>query len=130
MLYNVLKCSLISSFLGLSISLSSLFPNTCNLCYSPTVRYYVSQPYNTTGKIILLQILTINDLKRRQEDKFLIWLILSELIPILVSSKFQNIIKWLITYDFITGILLIIFTYLWCKNAPWILPILHLQVRR
>ena len=43
--------------LGPSIILSTLFSDTLSLCLSLIVRYQVSQPYKTTGKIIVLHIL-------------------------------------------------------------------------
>jgi hypothetical protein len=43
-----------SSLLGSNILLSTLFPNTFNVCSSLSVRDEVSRPYKTTGKIIVL----------------------------------------------------------------------------
>ena len=43
----------ISSLLGPSILLRTLFHNACRLCSSFHVRDQVSHPYKTTGKIIV-----------------------------------------------------------------------------
>jgi hypothetical protein len=55
-------CSLLqppatSSLLRPNILLSTLFPDTLNLCYFLGVRDQVPHPYKTTSKIILLHIL-------------------------------------------------------------------------
>jgi hypothetical protein len=46
-----------------------LFSKTLSLCYYLNVRGQVSQPYKTTGRIIVLYILTFTFLDSRQEDK-------------------------------------------------------------
>jgi hypothetical protein len=43
--------------------------NTLGLCSSLTVRDHVSHPYRTTGKIIVLYILTFTFFDSRGEDK-------------------------------------------------------------
>jgi hypothetical protein len=47
-----------SSLFGPNIPLSTLFSNTLSLRSSLNVRDQVSHPYRTTGKIIVLYILT------------------------------------------------------------------------
>jgi hypothetical protein len=47
-----------SSVLGQNIVLRTLFSNTLSLCSSLSVRYQVSHPYKTTGRIMVLYILT------------------------------------------------------------------------
>jgi hypothetical protein len=47
-----------SSLLGLNMLLRTLFSNTLSLCSSLNVRDQVSQPYKTTGRIMVLYILT------------------------------------------------------------------------
>ena len=59
-LNNFLHSPVIASFLAPNIFLSTLFSNTHNLCSSLKVRDQVSQPYNTTGSIIVLYVLTFN----------------------------------------------------------------------
>ena len=49
--------SLFASLLGPNIRLRILFSNTLSLHSSPNVRDHVSQPYSTTGNIIVLYIL-------------------------------------------------------------------------
>jgi hypothetical protein len=46
--------NLLSLHLGPNIFLSTLFSNTLKLCSFLNVRDQVSEPYKTTGKIILL----------------------------------------------------------------------------
>ena len=54
-LCNFLYSYVISSLLTPNIFLNSLFTNTLKLCSSLKVRDQISQPYNTTGNIIILQ---------------------------------------------------------------------------
>jgi hypothetical protein len=49
--------------------LNTLFSNTLSLCSCLTVRDHVSHPYRTTGKIIVLYILTFTFFDIRREDK-------------------------------------------------------------
>jgi hypothetical protein len=53
----LLHPSVTSSLFGLNILLSTLFSNTFSLCSFLNVRYQVSLPYRTTGKIIILYII-------------------------------------------------------------------------
>jgi hypothetical protein len=48
-----------STLLGPNILLSTLFSNTLSLCSSLSVRDQVSHPYKTTGRIMVLYILTL-----------------------------------------------------------------------
>ena len=73
---NFLYSHLISSLLAPNIFLSTyclylgtLFSNTLNPCSSLKMRDQVSQPYNTTGNIIILYVLTFSFLESRQDDK-------------------------------------------------------------
>jgi hypothetical protein len=54
---------------GPNILLNTLFSNTFSLCSSINVRDNVSHPYRTTGKIIVLYILTFTFFDSRREDK-------------------------------------------------------------
>jgi hypothetical protein len=56
-LCNFLHYPVISSLLGPNILLSALFSNTLSLRSSFNVSDQVSDPYRTTGKIIVLYIL-------------------------------------------------------------------------
>jgi hypothetical protein len=68
MQFSPLSCHFIP--FGLNILLSTLFSNTLSLvCSSLNVRYHVSHPYRTTGKIILLYIQIFMFLDSRREDK-------------------------------------------------------------
>ena len=61
--------SVILSLLVPDIFLNTLFSNTINLCSSLNVRDQVLQPYNMTGNIMVLYVLTFNFLESRQDDK-------------------------------------------------------------
>jgi hypothetical protein len=52
-----------------NILLRTLFSNTLSLCSSFNVRTQVSHPYKTTGRIVVLYILTFIFLDSRREDK-------------------------------------------------------------
>jgi hypothetical protein len=54
---------------GPNILLRTLFSNTFSLCSSLNVRDQISHPYKTTGRIIVLYILTFTFLDSRREDK-------------------------------------------------------------
>ena len=58
-----------SPLLDPNIRLRILFSNTLSLDSSINVRDHVSQPYNTTGNIIVLYILIFKFLERSLEDK-------------------------------------------------------------
>jgi hypothetical protein len=66
------SCYLI--LLGPTILLRTLFSNTFSLCCSLNVRDQVSHPYKTTGRIMVLCILTFTFLDSRRKDKSLWWL--------------------------------------------------------
>ena len=68
-LCNFLHSPVIPSLLARNIFVSTLFSNTLNLCSSLKVRDQVSQPYNTTGNIIVLYVLTFNFLESRRDHK-------------------------------------------------------------
>ena len=55
-LWNFLHSPVISPLLAPNIFQSCLFSNTLNLCSSLQVRNQISQPFNTTGSIIVLYI--------------------------------------------------------------------------
>jgi hypothetical protein len=57
------------SLFGPNILLNTLFSNTLSLCSSLAVRDHVSHPYRTTGKIIVVYILTFTFFDSRREDK-------------------------------------------------------------
>ena len=58
-----------SSLLGPNIFLSTLFSYTHGLRSALRVRYKISHPHKTTGKIIVLYILIFKFLKSEMEDK-------------------------------------------------------------
>jgi hypothetical protein len=58
-----------SSFLGPNILLRTLFSNTLSLCSYLNVKDQVSHPYKTTGRIMVLYILTFTFLDKRREDE-------------------------------------------------------------
>ena len=58
-----------SSLLSPNILLNTLFSNTLNLCSSLNISNQVSQPYKTTGKIIVLYISNFKFLESKLEDK-------------------------------------------------------------
>jgi hypothetical protein len=57
-LCNFIHSPVASSLLGPNIPLSILFSNTLSLCSSLNVRDQVAHPYKTTGRIMVLYILT------------------------------------------------------------------------
>ena len=57
------------SLFGPNIRLRILFSNTLSLHSSLNVRDHASQPYSTTGNIIVLYILIFKFLERSREDK-------------------------------------------------------------
>jgi hypothetical protein len=57
-----------SSLLGPNILLRTQFSNTLSLCSSLSVRDQVSHPYKTTGRIMVLNILTFTFLDSRRDD--------------------------------------------------------------
>jgi hypothetical protein len=57
------------SLFGPNILLNTLYSNTLSLCSSLTIRDHVSHPYRTTGKIIVLYILTFTFFDSRREEK-------------------------------------------------------------
>ena len=68
---NLAKCSEqvnlkpFSSLFGVNIRFWILFSNALSLCSSIKARDHDSQPYNTTGNIIILYILIFKFLERR-----------------------------------------------------------------
>jgi hypothetical protein len=54
---------------GPNILLRILFSGTINLCSSLNVRDQVLHPYKTTGRIMVLYILTFTFLDSRREDR-------------------------------------------------------------
>ena len=68
-LCNFLHSPVTPSLLGPNILLNTLFSNTLSLCPSLNVSDQVSHPYKTTGKIMVLYILTFKFLDSKLEDK-------------------------------------------------------------
>jgi hypothetical protein len=68
-LCNFLHSPISSPLFGSNILFRTLFSNTLSLCRSLNVRNQVSHPYKTTGKIMVLYILTFTFLDSRREDK-------------------------------------------------------------
>jgi hypothetical protein len=64
-LCNFLHSPVTSSLLGPNILLRTLFSNTLSLCSSLSVRDRFSHPYKTTGRIMVLYILTFTFLDCR-----------------------------------------------------------------
>jgi hypothetical protein len=69
-----------SSLFVPNILLSTLFSNTLNLCSSRNIRGKLSNPYRTTGKIIVLYILIFTFLDSRGEEK-MFWTEWYEALP-------------------------------------------------
>jgi hypothetical protein len=68
-LCNFLHCPVTSSLLDQNIPLSTLFSKTLSQCSSLNVRDQVSHPYKTTGRIMILYILTFTFLNSRREHR-------------------------------------------------------------
>ena len=68
-LCNILHSPVTSSILGPNILLNTMFSNTLSFLSSRNVSDQVSHPYKTTGKIIVLYILTFKFLDSNLEDK-------------------------------------------------------------
>jgi hypothetical protein len=68
-LCNFLRSLITSTLLGPNILPSTLFSNTLSLWPSLNVKDQVSHPCKTTGRIMVLYILTFTFLDSRQEDK-------------------------------------------------------------
>jgi hypothetical protein len=58
-----------SSILGSNIFLRTLFSNTLSLCSSLSVRDQVSHQYKTTGRIMVLYILTLHSWTAGEKTK-------------------------------------------------------------
>jgi phosphate starvation-inducible membrane PsiE len=69
LIMQFLQPPVISFLFGANILLSVLLSDTLSLCSSLNVRDQVSHPYRTTGKIVVLYILTFMFLDSRREDK-------------------------------------------------------------
>jgi hypothetical protein len=52
-----------------NVLLRIVFSNTLNLCSSLNARNQISHPYKTTGRIMILYILTFTFVNSRQEDR-------------------------------------------------------------
>ena len=68
-LCSLLHSPVTSSLLGPNNLLNTIFSNTLSFLSSLNVSYQASQPYKTTGKIIVLYILICNFLDSNLEDK-------------------------------------------------------------
>src|SRR5215510_11360148 len=68
-LCNFLHFPVTSSLLGPNTLLNTLFSNTLSLCSSQNVSDQVSQPYKTTGRIIVLYIMIFKYLDSNLVDK-------------------------------------------------------------
>jgi hypothetical protein len=68
-LCNFLHSPVISFFLGPNILLRNLFSNTLSLYSCLNVKDHVSHPYKSTGRIMVLYLLTFTFLDSRREDK-------------------------------------------------------------
>jgi hypothetical protein len=66
---KLLHSPVTSSLFGPNILLRTLFLNILSLCSTLNVRNQVSHLYKTTGRIMILYILTFTFLDSRQEDK-------------------------------------------------------------
>jgi hypothetical protein len=64
-----LHSSVTSSLSGTNILLRTLFSNTLSLCSALNVTHQDSQSYKTTGRIMVLYILTFTFLDSRREDE-------------------------------------------------------------
>jgi hypothetical protein len=72
LLVNVIFSSLLLlplPLIGPNTLLSTLSSNTLSLYSSFNATHYVSYPYNTTGKLMVLYALNFRFLDRRWEDK-------------------------------------------------------------
>jgi hypothetical protein len=70
-LCSFLQPPVISALFGPNIVLNTLFSNIFSLCSSLDIRDQVSHPYITTGKIIVLNILSFAFLDSGRENKSL-----------------------------------------------------------
>jgi hypothetical protein len=66
---QILHYPVTTSFLGPNILLRTLFPSFLSLCPYRNTRDQVSHQYKTTGRIMVLYILTFTFLDSRREDK-------------------------------------------------------------
>jgi hypothetical protein len=67
--YSFLHPPVTPSFFGPNILLNTLFSNTVSLCSSLNARDHVSHPYITTGKVVVMYILTFTFFDSSQEDR-------------------------------------------------------------
>ena len=91
-----------SSILGPNIRLRILFSNTLSLDSSLNVRDHLSQPYSTTGNIIVLYILIFKFFERSLEDKcvklglYTVWKNVGSMLSCkLRLGPSKNTIRWL-----------------------------------